>query len=260
MRLREIPLLFCTLLLASCGSGSDDSALNARGAQSGLRVSRNLLDKALSEQKALPVPLASLQATMTLSEVEPPKELPQPTEEGRTGDAIAHDTAFLQELIGLLGTDVQALLNSSPDRAEALRQYLISLESHQTTGETRLRLLKEKENTLKDDERRLQRSVGDLRDTLDEAVRGGEGTRASSITHDLLDRETVLAHTQTDFAVASRLATSFADVLAPLRERLEAVRANRDALLKGVRVVSIPGVETLGIIEVKGGIVRLRGR
>ena len=258
MRLRGISLLSCMFLLASCGSGGDDSAPNVRGAQSGLRVSVHLLEKALSEQEALPVPLANLQAAMTLSEVESPKELPQPTEEGRAGDAIARDTAFLQELIGLLGTDVQVLLNSSPDRAEALRQYLVSLASHQTTGEARLRALEERESTLKDDGRRLQRSVDDLRDTLDEAVRAGEGARASSITHDLLDRETRLAQAQTDLAIAGRLRASFAEVLTPLRERLEAVRANRDALLKGVRVIELPGVETLGIIEIQDGIVRLR--
>lgn len=234
---------------------------HVRSAQSGLRVVALLLAKAEAEEAPLPSAVASLRAGALLAGasrqvVPPPRGAGMLPLEG----TFIEDAELLQSMIELLRIDVQEILSEERDRAETLEDYLVSLQSHRQQGEIRLRSLLNREEELQDSADRLERRVDDLRDALDAAVRGGEAVSIAALMSDLSERQQAFVEVQTELVVIERLRASFEEILDPLEERERAVSANRDALLKGVRVVDIPGVDDLGIIVEEGGRLRVRRR
>ena len=252
--------LYLTLaLLTACRGAKEPSEQMVRSSQSGLRVSARI---AGSEGKTSSVPasIAGVQVGTILGGGTAPATFPPATNPEIPQAAVGpiQDTNLLQKLIELLSTEVRSMLNRARDRAQALQDYTRSLASYTRTGQVRLRVLQDREEELRDDQRRLQRTVQDLRGDLDDAIRAGDGRGAATLINELVSRQTALAQAETDLVVTSRLVEALSDVLTPLDQRQQAIEANRDALIKGVQVVDIPGVETLGVIEVRDGIRRIR--
>ena len=186
--------------------------------------------------------------------------LPRPNDDDGERPQAEEDTLLLQKIIALLSADVQQLLNRSQDRKEALNTYITDIQLAIEEGRNRLRTLENDNEDLEDDERRLRSGVNDLQDELRDALASGEPVGATLLIQDIVKRQAELAEVQTRLLVTSELVRSFEDALVPLEERLEAILANRDALLAGVRVVDLPGVEDLGLLEVISGRARLRRR
>jgi two-component sensor histidine kinase len=262
MRRKTVLPILLLLSLASCRRAEEVTEYQVRGAQSGMRVSSELVRRAEAAAVEEVSSLSSLRVGAILSKGETTLAFPPPLGEAPAiaAEGIIHDATLVQRFIELLRVNVREMLNASGDRTETLREYLASLTSHRGRGEARLRALREREDDLQDDEHRLRRSVETLREDLDEAIRGGEGTSASALMEDLLERQTALAKVQTELVVVQNSRGAFDRILPTLSDRLRAIQANQEALIKGVRVVDIPGVEDLGIIVVEEGKARIRGR
>lgn len=247
-------------LLSACVR-RDEATLDAvSSAQSGLRVSMQFAGLPSGETRnPIPGALAGVISGSLLMEV---GLRPLPPKDGDDDERpqAEEDTLLLQHILDLLMTDVQGLLNRSLNRDEALAEHVADIEFATEEGRSRLRDLGDREEDLEDDERRLRSGVNDLQDELRDALASGEPVGATLLIQDIVARQSELAAVQTDLLVTSELARSFEDALIPLEERLEAILANRDALLAGVKVVDLPGVEELGVLEVIGGRARLRRR
>ncbi len=260
--MRQWPIfsLAVLFLLASCQRGEEIDLSRSRAAQSGLRVSSILSGEGEPGRTPIAASLAGIQAGVFLSQIAG-SEIPPPLEEDIVGrpDALA-DIELLERFIALLRIDVREMLNREANREAAYDRYVTSLQSHASKAESRLRSLQNREEELQDDEQRLKRNVRELENDLETAIQAGEGRSTSALMTDVLNQQTRLAQVSTELAVVALLVNSYEDVIDPLNERLSAVTANEDALIKGVQVVDIPGVEGLGIIQVEDGIRNLRQR
>lgn len=254
--------VFLFALLGGCREAEEVTEYQVRTAQSSLRVSFALLEETEAAEPHIPSPLSAIKTGALLSREGtdlrfPPAliGLPEPGAE-----EVIHDAALLERFIELLRQDVRELLNASPDRTETLDEYIEALSSHLQRGEVRLRALRDREENLRDDENRLERVRDELRENLDGAIRGGEGRNVAALMEDITERHEAFAEVQTELIVVQRFLEALDRVLPTLQERLRAIQANREALIKGVRVIDIPGVEDLGIIVVEDGRARIRRR
>jgi chromosome segregation ATPase len=177
----------------------------------------------------------------------------------REGD-VAGELAFLERSVTLLRINIQDLLNQSIDREKALQEYLSSLTSYAARAEVKFRSLERGEDELQDDERRLERNIRDLQNEMEDAIQAGEGKSTTALMEDILSQQRRLAEVSSELAVTELLVKAFEDIVEPLQERLAAVSANEDALLKGVQVVDMPGVEDLGVIKTEERIRSIRKR
>lgn len=248
-----------TLLLAAC-IGSDEVDLTSlRSAQSGMRVSMEILKgpkaKARTESAVSAGALSGTLFSDTDTSSIEDADLPRLREV-----KISSDTQLIDDILSLLKTNIQELLNRSTNRVNSLDSYLASMELHLQEAKIRQRALESDEEDLSDDQRRIRRIVRDLQNELDEAISLGEGRSATILTEELVERQTALGKTETDLIVTERLLKSFEEIIRPLENRLNAAKLNREALVKGVRVFDTRGVEDLGIIEVEEGFLRRRGR
>lgn len=249
-------------LLSACGNGQEVTEYQVRSAGSGLRVGLSLLQDRSEEKLTIPLSHLLLRIGALLSKTESVAALPSSLRERKTeGETeFVQDAELLQRLIELMRIDLREQLNASSDRTETLDEYMHTLTDDLQHGETRLRALRDRETNLRDDQDRLKRGVADLRDELDTAIRGGEGKSVAALSADLTERQQALAEAETSLVVVQRSLDALNRVLPSLQERIHAVQANREALLKGVRVTDIPGVDALGIIVLEDGKPRIRNR
>lgn len=259
--MRKHILIVVALILTSCFGGADGDALDTtRTSQSGMRTSAELVETE-AEESPTPAAIAGLLAGMHVSGATKSESLiPDPLDPaiGETGTE-AH-TELLNTLVKLLGTDVQILLNSASDREDALDLYIESIESHAQHGHIRMRSMLDDVEEHEDDKRRFERRVKDIRNEIDDAIGEGDTARVSILTDELIQKQQALAEADSNLIVKEHLSEAYEDVLTPLDERLKAINANRQALIQGVKVIDMPGVEDLEIIEYEDGKVRVRGR
>ena len=248
--------LAALLLLGACSRGEGDEPLKTASAvQSAMRTALELAEG--TEKQPMPATVAGLLAGMFFARIDP-SQIPEPVEPPEGSEGMRVDTELLNTLVKLLSTDVQELLNSSGNREDALDVYAQLIETHAQYGHVRLRALQDKADAAEDDRRRHDRRTRELRNEIDDAINSGNASRISLLTDELIQKQKLLGEADADQIVSSSLAEAYEDVLAPLGERLAAINANRDALMKGVTVTDMPGIEELKIIEYEEGRINLR--
>ncbi len=157
--------------------------------------------------------------------------------------------ALLREIGGVLQVNISDTLNRSTDRTSILDQYITSLKNSTVLLERKLAELtallekqreevKEKRTTARDLERTLQKAFnnqeyGEAAD-LEEAVATANAAYAEistkeDQTKDMIDRMETLS------AIASK--------------RLQAIENNREILIAGLKVINVPGISDLNILE-----------
>jgi hypothetical protein len=253
--------LLCALFFTAClGGGSDENDLleTIRSARSGARISAELSDITHAKE-AVPAALAGTIMGVQLSDAQTTdRSIPESIPLGSTTDTVRADTDLLASFVVLMQTNMQNLLNQTTDREGKLDEYTQSLSSHVQRGSIRFRELEDRKKNFDDDTSRLQRRIRNLEDELDKALTKGDSQSAAVFTQELIERQTLLAKTKADILITKRILESYSDLLGPMEERLNAINANRNALIQGIRIVDIPGVEELGILEVgQDGIPRL---
>lgn len=249
-------LLLAFLFLGACARGGGDEPLTmASAAQSAMRTALELAEG--TEEQPVPASVAGLLAGMFFARMDP-SQIPEPAEPPEGSEEMKVDTELLNTLVKLLSADVQDLLNRSANREDALDVYAKSIETHAQYGHIRLRALQDKAESSEDNRRRHDRRTRELRNEIDDAINSGNASRISLLTDELIQKQKLLGEADADQIVSSSLAEAYEDVLAPLGERLAAINANRDALIKGVKVKDMPGIEALKIIEYENGRINLR--
>ena len=245
----------CTL--CACSAKTADASY-VRSARSGLLTSAFFSEKEKETRTPIPAAKAGLVASTLMSDTSKVSPGSKDDTTRDSDDPIEGYTALINSIIDLLVTDVQDLMNNSRDRSDTLNEYIQSLRREIEQGKIALRSLETQEEESDTTQRRVKRLVRELEDQLDDAIRSGESNNSSSILQELLDAQQELVTSQTQLTVAKQFQSSLSEVLGPLEERLRAVEANRDALVKGVRITDIPGVDDLGILERENGRFTIR--
>lgn len=159
------------------------------------------------------------------------------------------DAALLQRLVTLLTVNVAEMLNRAQDREETLEVYITDATELATFAEERLRVLKDERERLGQERSRQEAATRELQRDIKESLKKGDSLRVGAHTRELIDRQNVAAQAGAQYSIAKELVEAYEDHVVTLTNRLRAVIANREVLVSGVRVVEIPGVEDLGILE-----------
>lgn len=157
--------------------------------------------------------------------------------------------ALLSELGELLQVNVPDVLDRSTDRTEALNTYLDSLRSVSIAADRKqneLETLLADQKVSANDQRKKSRDIdGSIRD----ALRGEDYHTAASLQEDSIQAKTALADIETKRDQTESLIKNYKDLLQIATDRLNAIQKNREALIAGVRVTDVPGIEKLDLLE-----------
>lgn len=169
------------------------------------------------------------------------------------GNAASDETfALLQEFGNVLQVDVSDILNRSMDRRRTLDDYLQSLHNVYVLAERKITELEESATTLEDEEREKRKSVSDLERTIKKAMDEEDYTSAGSRQKELSDAQGELAKVTTKREQAEDIADRFKKLLKIAQHRIMAVESNRLILIAGLKVIQIPGIEDLRILQTQG--------
>ena len=263
MTARQLSALFLvsSLVLAGCSSKKNDEAQEAPGAQSSalqgvtdvlLLSGENLLTQAAVRPAAvLGVYVthflsgnATVQAKSAIDGIAAQMQLYF----GQVADSES-SAAAIEQLGTTLQVNIIEMLNRNVDRSKALDDYIAFLEGAmieaRATGDNLEGQRKELDSALS-----VQRKeVAALKREVDKAVKDKNFALAGAKQEllGLADIKFSTMENQKKQIVAAQ--DLLEELLQIADERLAAITSNRDALLAGVAVTDLPGVEELGILK-----------
>ena len=166
-------------------------------------------------------------------------------------EGIQEAFAILQEFGGLLQIDVFDVLDKSPDREIGLNQIIKTLKSKQDLMEKSLKEIEETALSLKEEDKSQTGEVRTLKREIKDALKEDNFTYAGTLQMRLTEAEIRLAEVDTQKKQWEDMKKRFEKVITLGQERIESIEENREILLSGLRVVDVPGIEDIGILERK---------
>ena len=242
-----------TLLLASCGGRTTDTLkptisplavrwtvqlMQGGNSFSSIRSSSLLgvyLTEFLLRQTAFRSALAGIGVQVQLL-----NQQGTPDEEG---------FALLETLGSILQVDVPDMLNRSTDRIDAFDTYLSNLEALGSRASAYVTSLEEQRDVLMDERSDIRVTASRAQSMLNRALRDQDYATASEQQRVLIEAKTALAEKDAQIDELRSTIRIFDDLLEVAEERVTVMTSNREALLAGISVVDVPGVEDFGLIE-----------
>lgn len=167
----------------------------------------------------------------------------------RTSDTSETPFATIQTLGNLLQTNIVDAMNKNAERGEVLNRYITLLQSALQNAQRDKEKLEDSRQKLSEKERDQRSALRTLQKEIDAAEKAGDFQAMGS-------RQRTLSETRGEQGKTEALVEEQEDTLDILNdlmhlaeERLHAIEENREALMTGIRVVEIPGIERLGILE-----------
>lgn len=157
--------------------------------------------------------------------------------------------ALLEELGSMLQIVVPDMLNRSANRAEAFETYVRNLASVQARSQLHVTDAEQRLDEARDLLRNARRKNAGLERELREALRDQDYTTASIKQQQIITSEGEVAELNAKEDELRSIIKLFEELLDVADERLTAMRANREALIAGLSVIDVPGVEDLGLIK-----------
>lgn len=245
----------CLLLLSGCRAAKTQEEPKPRAARDATVYSA-IVARALAATAPAPRPSAPLgvHVGMYLSAVEISTRgaldsIAVIAPLARSAAIVTAPFATIETLGALTQTNIVERMNGAPDRGGALNSHVALLrqalqDAQRDKGgiEEELRQLREKERDQRNAVRTLQKEI-DAAEKAGDFAGVGARQRALSIARG--------EHGQTEASLEELDAAAkiLSDLARLAEERLQAIEKNREALMSGIRVVEIPGIEALGILE-----------
>lgn len=166
--------------------------------------------------------------------------------------------ALLEDIGTILQVDVPDLLNRSTSRSAAFDAYLEGLEDAIVTGEQYRQKLEQQLDDVYEERRAQRREASQIQSELNIALRSQDYGTAGELQEQLIEAEGALAEVQAREDEKRSIISLFEELLQVGLERRDAMVANREAILAGITVVELPGIDNLGILEQGGSRSRNR--
>ncbi len=157
--------------------------------------------------------------------------------------------ALLETLGAILQVDVPDMLNRSTDRVDAFDTYLSNLQALGERATSHENGLEQQMDGLMDERSDIRVEVARSQSRLNVALREKDYATASEEQKRLIDGRSDLAEMDARIDEIRSIRNLFQDLLDIAEERVTVMTSNREALLAGITVVDVPGVEDYGLIE-----------
>lgn len=161
--------------------------------------------------------------------------------------------ALLQEFGNILQVNIPDILNRSTDRPATLNAYVESLQNITERCKRMRQELQRREDDLRVQERDVSTQVSTLQRRIDQAFRGQDFSTAGALRQDLSTAKIKQSQVSGEGKEARDLGRTYDDIIKLADKRLRAIEQNREVLIAGLKVVDIPGVESLGILQNQKG-------
>ncbi|MEK7218717.1 MAG: hypothetical protein AAB728_04600 [Patescibacteria group bacterium] len=170
--------------------------------------------------------------------------------------------ALLQEFGNILQVDLPDLLNRSMDRPATLNAYVESLQNITQRSQRMREDLQKRENDLRTRERDANKEVSTLQRNIDRSFRDQDYAAAGAMRQELSAAKLKATQLGGEGKETRDLGMTYEDLLEISAKRLQAIDENRAVLIAGLKVVDVPGVESLGVLQKeenrrRGGSTRL---
>lgn len=254
------------LLLSACFGGSSDTAGKEGGesAKSGVVIAavlagENLLSQAFNRPTSvLGVYVTSFLSGNAVAQTRSALDGIQAQLQLYFGQQA--DTAAVSSVLEQLGTTLQVsipeLLNRSSDRSKTLDEYIAFLETAATEARAVYDDLGVQRKELDAQSTLKRKEVTTLKRDVDRAVKNKDFALAGGNQELLGIAQAKLSEIDTERKQLQSTQELLKDLLEIGKERHTAILQNRDALIAGVTVVDVPGVDDLGVLRNAGRSVR----
>ncbi len=159
------------------------------------------------------------------------------------------DFNLLQAFADALEVDVSDLLNRSTDREQALSAYTTALTNVAARSNDRYQELSIAEDELKALLRTQGKERTDAERALKNAIKDKEFSQAGELQKTVLEKQKIYAETDLKRKQTEDVLSTLNTLLTLYKEKILAIRQNREILISGNRIVDVPGIEDLKIIE-----------
>jgi len=168
--------------------------------------------------------------------------------------------AVLKELASILQINIADMLNRSTDREEALGQYTRSLRNILQLSDRKVQELTTLQEGLEEELKENKKIVRDLKKEIDNALDEERYEEASIKQEELAKASSALAEVEIKEEQASTIIDPFERLIEIGADRLTAIEKNDRVLIAGLKVINVPGIEDLGILEQESLFNRFTGR
>ncbi len=251
--------LLSLLILAGCGSGNDVSEEKIQ--VSGGRSALFSIDRLIADSTKLQVSRRAALLGVFITEYISFAQTAMAAQGALTGIAVDQhlmqaqhtvtdpDFNLLQAFADALEVDVSDLLNRSADREQALTAYTTALTNVAARSNDRYQELSIAEDELKALLRTQGKERTDAERALKNAIKDKEFSQAGELQKTVLEKQKLYAETDLKRKQTEDVLSTLNTLLTLYKEKILAIRQNREILISGNRIVDVPGIEDLKIIE-----------
>jgi hypothetical protein len=257
-------VLAMTLLLSGCFGGGDDSTANTEGDTIAAERDTTVLYRPSSPMGMMFATLLARGSFQYGHSATTGVKHQMQLLKGQAETTSSETFLVLQELGNLLQVNVETLMNNASDRQEALDAYLNQLtglagsnnDTNDGVAQRKLKELAAEMDSLDDKIKTQKKLVKDDEKRVKEALDNEDYSLASFQQQKLIESQTELALLQANENQTESIHERFEDLIARSHSRVSAIDANRQALLLGITIQNVDGIEDLGIVEGDGKLPR----
>lgn len=253
-----IALLVFPTLLAGCGSEEDEKVLQVSTSRGGIAAAY-IASTRIGSSENIMRPSATLGmfvssylaqgAFVSVRAVMLGIEAGQQLLMGQSLPATSETFQLLQEFGIILQVDISDTLNRSENRGNTLDEYIDSLKGVGNIALRKQKELEQQESVLKTERKDRRAITREMESELRETLRNEDYGRSAGIQERLTEAEINLAETEAKLNQTEDILKRFEEMLKIAEERLRAIENNREVLIAGLKVLEVPGIENLGILD-----------
>lgn len=158
-------------------------------------------------------------------------------------DLLTKHIDVLRILKSYLSINLISLMNGSPNREQVLDSLFVKLQNAQTTIQTNINELNSEIARLKDEYSRHESVKKTASANFTAKLGNFDANGTSAELKSIIEEEQKAAEFYSRYRSFEKIRDIYVALQKPIATKLTVISANREALIKGVRVVAIPGMQ-----------------
>ncbi|MDD5469558.1 MAG: hypothetical protein PHO92_02040 [Candidatus Peribacteraceae bacterium] len=168
---------------------------------------------------------------------------------GQTQPETSETFALLREFGSILQVDIVDSLNRSRNREETLERYTRSLVNIMELAERKMNELTTLQEDLRSQRKEQKKAVDELERAIQKAIKEEDYEFASSKQEELVTLKAELTRIETKAEQTDDILKPYEKLMQIAEKRQNAIDKNRRILIAGLKVIEVPGIENLDILE-----------